>query len=75
MYIIICPLAKLVLSRIIKVKGRIIWEKISTRGKNSIKATGDPYGSIWDIKPLKLVVNTHTIIGIQNNKEMVTVWE
>lgn len=41
-YIIICPLAKLVLNRIISVKGRIICEKISTKGKNNIKATGDP---------------------------------
>jgi len=42
MYIIIWPLDKLVLNRIIKVKGRISWEKISTKGKNNIKPTGDP---------------------------------
>lgn len=41
-YIIIWPLAKLVLNRIINVNGRIICEKISTRGKNSIKAIGEP---------------------------------
>lgn len=30
---------------------------------------------MWDINPLKLVVKTQTIIGIQNSKEIVTVWE
>jgi len=42
MYIMIWPHEKLVLNRIIKVKGRISWEKISTKGKNNIKPTGDP---------------------------------
>lgn len=75
MYIIIWPLARLVLNRIIKVKGRISCEKISTKGKNNINATGEPYGNICDMKPLKLVVKTQIIIGIQKSKEIVTVWE
>lgn len=41
-YIIIWPLERLVLKRIIKVKGRISWEKISTKGKKSIKPDGEP---------------------------------
>lgn len=41
-YIIIWPLDKLVLKRIIRVKGRISWEKISTKGKNNISPTGEP---------------------------------
>ena len=42
MYIIMCPLDRLVLNRIIRVKGRISWEKISTKGRNSIRPIGDP---------------------------------
>ena len=42
MYIIIWPEERLVLRRIIKVKGRIICEKISTSGRNNIKPTGEP---------------------------------
>ena len=30
----------LVANRIVKVKGRIIWEKISTKGKKNIRETG-----------------------------------
>lgn len=47
------PLERLVLKRIIKVKGRINWEKISIIGKNNIKAVGAPYGSMWLIKFLE----------------------
>lgn len=75
MYNIIWPLDKLVLSRIIRVNGRISWEKISTRGKNNIKAIGDPYGSIWDIKLLNWVKKTQSMIGTQNNMDKVKVWE
>ena len=74
-YNIIWPLDRFVLKRIIRVKGRISWEKISTIGKNNIKATGDPYGNIWAINDLNWVENTQTIIGTQNNKERVNVCE
>ncbi len=36
------PAEILVAKRIVRVKGRINWEKISTRGKNSIRAVGAP---------------------------------
>lgn len=42
MYIIMWPEDKFVLRRIINVKGRISCEKISTKGKKSIKPTGAP---------------------------------
>lgn len=41
-YSMICPEERLVLRRIIKVKGRIKWLKISIKGRISIKPTGDP---------------------------------
>lgn len=75
MYSIICPLDKLVLKRIISVNGRIIWEKISTKGKKSIKPKGEPYGNMWAIKDLNWEIKTQTINGVQNNKEIVRVWE
>lgn len=74
-YSIIWPLDKLVLNRIIKVKGRISWEKISIKGKNNINPTGEPYGSMWAIKDLNCLIKTQTIIGTQNSKESVRVWE
>lgn len=40
--IIICPAEIFVAKRIVRVNGRINWEKISTKGKNSIKAVGAP---------------------------------
>ena len=42
MYIIICPDERLVLKRTIRVKGRIICLKISTRGKKNIRPEGEP---------------------------------
>lgn len=36
------PAAKLVLKRIIRVNGRIIWENPSIKGNNNINPTGDP---------------------------------
>lgn len=47
MYIIICPEERLVLSRTIRVNGRIICLKISTSGKKSIRPVGDPKGNMW----------------------------
>lgn len=41
-YIIIWPEERLVLKRIIRVKGRISWEKASIKGNNSIRPTGEP---------------------------------
>ena len=70
MNIIIWPAEILVANRIVKVKGRITWEKISTKGKNNIKAVGAPYGSIWDTIPLKLWYKPNPIIGTQNNKAL-----
>ena len=51
-YSIICPEDKFVLSRIIRVKGRIIWLKISIRGKINISPDGAPYGSICETNGL-----------------------
>lgn len=73
MYIIICPEDKLVLKRIIKVSGRINWENNSTKGKNSIRPKGDPYGSKWAKNSLNCLTNTQTIIGTQNKSLMVNV--
>ena len=42
MNIIICPAERLVAKRIVRVSGRIIWEKISTKGRNSIRPDGAP---------------------------------
>lgn len=42
MNIIICPAEIFVAKRIVRVNGRINWEKISTKGKNNIKAVGAP---------------------------------
>lgn len=72
-YIIIWPEERLVLNRIINVRGRINWEKISTRGKNSIRPTGEPKGSMWAIKDLSWVKETQTINGSQNNRLTVKV--
>lgn len=49
--IMIWPEDKFVLSRIIKVNGRMMWLNTSTNGRKSIKAEGDPKGSIWAINP------------------------
>ena len=68
MYIIIWPEDRLVLSRIIKVNGRISCEKISTRGKKSIKPTGDPKGSMWAKKAFNWVIDTQIIKGIQKRR-------
>lgn len=68
--IIICPAEILVANRIVNVNGRIIWEKISTKGKNNIKPVGAPYGNIWETIPLKLWYKPNPIIGIQNNKAL-----
>jgi hypothetical protein len=38
----IWPAERLVLRRIIKVKGRISWEKISTKGRKNIRPAGLP---------------------------------
>ena len=38
----ICPAEMLVANRMVRVKGRIIWEKTSTKGKKNIKDTGAP---------------------------------
>ena len=67
------PEERFVLSRIIKVKGRISWEKISTKGKNNIKPTGEPYGSMWAKKSFSWVLDTQIIRGSQNNKLIVSV--
>lgn len=40
--IIICPAERLVAKRIVRVRGRISWEKISTRGRKSISPDGAP---------------------------------
>ena len=40
--IMMCPADRLVANRIVRVKGRITWEKISTRGKNNISPVGAP---------------------------------
>jgi hypothetical protein len=42
MNIIMWPAERLVPKRIVRVRGRIIWEKISTKGKNSIRPVGAP---------------------------------
>jgi hypothetical protein len=73
MYIIIWPEERLVLRRIIRVKGRISWEKISTRGRKSINPTGEPYGNMWDMNSFICVTETQIIKGTQNNKLTVKV--
>lgn len=75
MYNIICPLDKFVLNRIIRVKGRISWEKISIRGSKSINPTGAPYGSMWDKNSLSWEKDTQIIIGTQKSKDKVRVSE
>lgn len=67
MYIIIWPEERFVLNRIIKVNGRIIWEKISIRGKNSISPIGDPYGNICEKNPRKSEKQTQNKRGIQKS--------
>lgn len=64
------PAEIFVANRIVNVKGRIICEKISTKGKNSIRAVGAPYGSICETIPLKLWYKPNPMIGIQNNKAL-----
>ncbi len=65
----ICPEERLVLSRTIKVKGRIIWLNTSTNGKKSIRAEGEPYGSIWAKKSRAWVIKITTIRLTQRTKE------
>ena len=66
MYIMMWPEERFVLSRIIRVKGRISWEKISTRGKKIISAVGAPKGNICATKDFIWVLKTQRIIGAQN---------
>ena len=61
MYIIIWPEDKLVLNRTMRVKGRMIWLKISTRGKKSIRPDGAPNGSICARKSKAWVLKITTI--------------
>lgn len=63
------PDDRLVLRRTIKVKGRIIWLKISTKGKNNIKAAGEPYGSIWDTNPRNCVLRIEIIKETHKDRE------
>jgi hypothetical protein len=68
-YIIICPEERLVLSRTISVKGRIIWLKISTNGKKSIKPEGDPNGNMCARKSRAWVLKITTIKDTHNVME------
>jgi len=65
----------LVANRIVNVNGRIIWEKISTKGKNNINPVGAPYGSMCDTIPLKLWYKPNPMIGIQNSKALNKTYE
>ena len=49
---IMCPAARFVDSRIIRVSGRMNWENSSISGRKTIRATGDPVGTRWAIKAL-----------------------
>lgn len=51
----------------------MIWEKISTKGRNNIKPTGEPYGNIWAKKSFSWVKDTQIIKGTQNKILMVKV--
>ena len=68
--IIIWPAERLVAKRIVRVKGRISWEKISTRGRNNINPVGAPYGNMWETKPLKSRYKPKPIIGTQNKRAL-----
>ena len=56
MNIIMCPADKFVAKRMVNVNGRIIWEKISTRGRRNINLVGVPKGTKWEKNKVKLVV-------------------
>ena len=61
------------LSRIIKVKGRINCLNNSIKGKRAAKAKGEPYGNKWAIKAFSCVKETTTIRESQIIKEKVAV--
>jgi|688.fasta_scaffold311713_1 hypothetical protein len=48
----ICPDERFVESRIIRVKGRIIWLNNSINGRINIRPRGEPKGSRWETKDL-----------------------
>lgn len=68
-YIIMCPDERLVLSRTIRVNGRIIWLKISTNGKKSIRPEGEPKGNMCARKSRAWVLKITTIKDDQRATE------